>query len=443
MKKSLLAVAAMGAFASAAQAQSSVTVYGILDIGYIGQNSRAANSTAAAGGGTVGKSTTSQFGQSAESTSRLGFRGTEDLGGGLSAFFTIETAITPNAQNAISSSTGTANRQTFVGLKKNGIGEFALGTQYTTIHNAAGATDPGQLNNMQGNVIYDKPGFASATNGTAVSSTTAQLYGQQDNVSYTVRSNNMLSLKSATFAGFTGNAFYVMNNSNANQTTTVTTGAAGTTSVTGGTTNNNGFGLGVNFAIQKALITANFQQFTDKGPYTITNNTATYSAGTPTQGGFGGTTVYGTNVKDNQQYYAATYDFGILKAYLQYVNRKTLDVNNPNNYVARTAQQIGVRSYITPTIETWASAGTGKITVSSAFAGSNGLVSGTAGAGSNAANFAGFQLGSNYWLSKRTNLYAIYGQQMQNNQTFNSTAGRQNPTSFNTNNYAVGVRHTF
>jgi predicted porin len=39
MKKSLLAVAAMTAFAGAAQAQSSVTVYGILDVGYIGSNS--------------------------------------------------------------------------------------------------------------------------------------------------------------------------------------------------------------------------------------------------------------------------------------------------------------------------------------------------------------------------------------------------------------------
>lgn len=443
MKKSLLAVAALGAFASAAQAQSSVTVYGILDVGYIGQNSRIANGSVSSGGGSVAKSTSSQFGQSAESTSRLGFKGVEDLGGGTSAFFTIETAITPNNQNAISSSTGTANRQTFVGLKKNGIGQFALGTQYTTVHNAASATDPGNLNNMQGNVIYDKAGFSTATNGTAVSSTTAPYSGQQDNTSYTVRANNMLSLKSDKFAGFTGNAFYVMNNSNANQTTTTTTGTSGTTAVTGGTTNNNGFGLGVDYTWTKLLVTANFQQFTDKGAYTITNNTATYSAGAPAQGGFGGTSVYGTNVKDNQQYYAATYDFGILKAYLQYVNRKTLDVNNPNNYVARTAQQIGVRSYITPTIESWASAGTGKLTVSSAFAGSNSLTGSTAGAGSNAAGFAGFQLGTNYWLSKRTNLYAIYGQQMTNNQSWNSTAGKQNPTSYNTNNYAVGVRHTF
>ena len=40
MKKSLFALAAVGAFAGAAQAQSSVTVYGILDVGYVGANEK-------------------------------------------------------------------------------------------------------------------------------------------------------------------------------------------------------------------------------------------------------------------------------------------------------------------------------------------------------------------------------------------------------------------
>jgi len=87
MKKSLLAVAALGAFASAAQAQSSVTVYGILDVGYIGTNARVSDSSVTTNGGQK-KTTTNQFGQSAEQTSRLGFKGTEDLGGGSQAFFT-------------------------------------------------------------------------------------------------------------------------------------------------------------------------------------------------------------------------------------------------------------------------------------------------------------------------------------------------------------------
>jgi predicted porin len=442
MKKSLLAVAAMGAFASAAQAQSSVTVYGVMDLGYVGSNLRTANNAAASNGQTITNVQNSQFTDAAESTSRLGFKGTEDLGGGLSAFFTIETAITPNGQNAISSAVSTANRQSFVGLKKNGVGQFAFGTQYTTIHNAVAATDPGMQNNIMGNVIYDKlTGGTALTQsqsvGTSGTTGSAQYSGMQNNTSYTVRATNMLSLATDTFAGFQGNAFYVLNNQNA-ASQTVAVGSGG---YTGGTTNHTAWGLGANYTWHKLFVTANYQNFTDKAAYTVTNSNGIYTTGQPIMNGYGGTSVTGTNAKDNQQYYAATYDFGILKAYVQYVNRKTMDVNNPNNYVARTAQQIGVRSFITPTIESWASAGTGKLTVAQGTTGSNTFVTNTtAMAGSNAVNFGGFQLGSNYWLSKRTNLYAIYGQERTSNQSWTQNG---NPTSYNSNNYAVGVRHTF
>jgi predicted porin len=437
MKKSLLAVAALGAFASAAQAQSSVTVYGVMDVGYVGSNNRIANN-GATNTGTVSKNTASAFADAAESTSRLGFKGTEDLGGGLSAFFTIETAITPNVQNAISSSTS-ANRQTFAGLKKNGIGSFAFGTQYTTIHNAVAASDPGAQNNMMGNVIYDKiTAGVSVAGGTGTTTAGSWQYaGNQNNTSYTVRGNNMLTLQSDTFAGFQANAFYLLNNQNANQSTTV---SGNNTTISGGSTNHSGFGLGANYNWQKLLVTANFQQFTDKAPYTQTGTNQLYTSGNPIQNGFGGNSAAGTNAKDNQQYYAATYDFGILKAYVQYVNRKTMDVNNPNNYVARTAQQIGIRSFVTPAIEAWASGGMGKLTVSNAYTGSNAFVVNTAGTGSNAAGFGAFQLGSNYWLSKRTNLYAIYGQQYTRNQSWTTNG---NPTSYNSNAYALGLRHTF
>jgi len=442
MKKSLFALAAVGAIAGTAQAQSSVTVYGVMDLGYVGNNTSTANNTGTTPtqNGVV-KTTYNQFTDSAESTSRLGFKGNEDLGGGLSAFFTIETAITPDLQQSVSVSTATANRQTFAGLKKAGVGQFAFGTQYTTIHDAEAITDPGMQNNMMGNVIYDKQsgytltqsgGSAAAGNQTTGTWNTS---GMQNNTSYTVRANDMLKVSTDTFAGFQGNAFYAMNNNNANSVA-VSTGQGG---YTGGTTNHSAWGLGANYTWQKLLVTANFQQFTDKAAYSI-NSAGQYTAGQPIMNGFGGTSVAGTNDRDNQQYYAATYDFGILKAYLQYVNRKTMDVNNPNNYVARTAQQIGVRSFVTPTVEAWASAGTGKLTVATAASGTNSFVGGYSNIGSNAANFGGFQLGSNYWLSKRTNLYAIFGQQHTSNQIFQTGA---NPTSYNENSYALGVRHTF
>ncbi len=444
MKKSLFALAATTAFAGAAQAQSSVTVYGLLDVGYVGYNTRGANTptTTGAPSGVVSKSTGNAFSSSAESTSRLGFKGTEDLGGGTSAFFTIELGLTPN--NAQNVNTGaTQNRQTFVGLKKNGVGQFALGTQYTTVHNAVAATDPGQANNIMGNLIYPAAteGAGSAENSTGAA--------------YTVRTNNQLSLQSATFAGFTANAMLVANNKNSNQTTTALTNAnsasnLATQSTTGGINNQNGWGLGVNYAIQKFYATANYQALTSKQAYnpntsynvgtnaagsavSIAAASANTNAGFPAAGYAGGASTPGTNVQDNQFYVAATYDFGILKAYAQYINRKVSAQQNSNFYVKRSAEQIGVRSYITPTIEAWASGALGRYS----------------GYGANTANMTAWQIGSNYWLSKRTNLYAIYGQVGTSNTTLptalngSSTNGMNNPSSANANNYAVGIRHTF
>jgi predicted porin len=432
MKKSLLAVAAMGAFASAAQAQSSVTVYGILDVGYVGYNTRAANlgRSASTGNltGTVDKTTGNAFSSSAESTSRLGFKGTEDLGGGLSAFFTVELGLTPQGQQIVSTS-GTQNRQTFVGLKKNGLGEFAVGTQYTVIHKAVAATDPGQANNIMGNLIYPAvtEGAGSSENSTGAA--------------YTVRTNNQLSLSTANFAGFTVNGMLVANNKNSTQTVTE---SAGLINNAGGVNNQNGWGLGANYAWKKLLVTANYQAMTSKNPYNEQTSYAFSSAtgasattplatrpGFPSVGYAGGASTPGQNIKDNQFYAAATYDFGILKAYAQYISRKATDGLDSTYYVKRTAQQIGVRSFITPKVEAWASGALGRYS----------------GYGANSANMTAWQLGSNYWLSKRTNLYAIYGQTGTSNTSLptNAAGGAQaaNPSSFNGSNYAVGVRHTF
>ena len=246
MKKSLFALAATTAFAGAAQAQSSVTVYGLMDLGYVGYNTRVATGSTTAGQ-PVNKTTGNAFSSSGESTSRLGFKGSEDLGGGASAFFTVEIGLTPNSAQ-VASTSGTQNRQAFVGLKKNGLGQFALGTQYTLIHNAVAATDPGQANNISGNIIYpavtEGAGSNENSNGSA----------------YTVRTNNQLSVNSETFAGFTGNAMLVMNNKNANQTITGTT----TSVTTGGLNNQNGWGLGLNYTWNKLYATANYQALTSK-----------------------------------------------------------------------------------------------------------------------------------------------------------------------------------
>jgi predicted porin len=415
MKKSLFAIAAVTAFAGAAQAQSSVTVYGILDVGYIGGTTRIQDSSKAS---TVGynngtlKSTVNQFGQGAENSSRLGFKGTEDLGGGTSAFFTAEFALFPQEQTLSGNTNGgLENRQSFVGLKKAGLGQTALGLQYTPVFNAAAATDVGQLNNITGNVIYaGSTGVTSANAG-------------QNGIAFTNRTANTLSFKTDRFAGFSGSAIYTLNNRNSTETLT-------TASTTGGMLNASGWGLGVDYTYSKFYITAAYQALkqttsanTDVSAWTKSQaNGATLALANPTAGAFNG---YASNVQDNQFYAGTTYDFGILKAYAQYVSRKATSGLSSNYYAKRTAEQIGIRSFITPTVEAWASAGLGRIT--------------TMGASTPTANFNGWQLGSNYYLSKRTNLYAIYGQTLTS--TASTNAGVT--TGGGMNNYAMGVRHTF
>ena len=441
MKKSLFALAATTAFAGAAHAQSSVTVYGILDMGYVGSNVRdvaaqvagAANTTQNA----VTKTTKSAFGQSAQSTNRLGFRGTEDLGGGSSAFFTVEIGLTPqnpNASGAVAATSyssyvsaaatgintdqgGSAidNRQSFVGLKKNGIGQFAFGRQYTTIFNAAAATDPGAFNNVIGNLVY--VGTSVSANG-----------GTGANTGFTNRASNALTASTDTFAGFKVNGFYAANNTNATVQVTGTTTA-------GGNTNWGGWGLGADYKWNKLLVTANYQSFRTSysNPLTGTSTTISNFGQEVTSGSI---TTLVTNsaaqTTDKQTYVAATYDFGILKAYAQWIGRQitqgnTISATLPAGVqMNRNAQQVGVRSYITPTVESWASIGTGKYRGADTSTGAPASL-----------NMLAWQLGSNYYLSKRTNLYAIYGQAQSTSST--SVAG----SGSSGNQYALGLRHTF
>jgi len=437
MKKSLFAIAAVTAFAGAAQAQSSVTVYGIIDVGYGMANTRTASPTTFnAGTGAVASTVNpqvvntnyAQIGDSYQSTSRLGFRGNEDLGGGLSAFFTLEQGLSMNGSTGIFNSGSSGNRTSIVGMRSKGIGEFAVGTQNTLIQNAAAATDPGQLNNMTGNLINDK--FQAGATGQSVPTQTASTQafaGNQNNTAFTVRTNNQLSLKSANMAGFVASAFYAFTGVSTDNTAVNTT----TNSYTTGKTESSGYGVGLNYTWQKLLLTANYQSFVNNQPYTVTAGTGTVTAGgVPAIGYYGGNSTPGTNVKDSQQYYAGTYDFGILKAYVQYVARKaTPEVSGfyTPTVLNRTAQQIGVRSKITPKIETWASIGNGSVTYYD----------------TNKANMMGYQLGANYLLSKRTNLYAIYGVQSTSNAAITTGSTPVNTTSYNASSGAIGVRHTF
>lgn len=115
MKKSILALSLLGAFSGAAFAQSSVTIYGVADVGVQG---------ASAGAGKKAMVTSGQ-----EGGSRLGFKGTEDLGGGLKANFVLEMGVKVDTGE---SDQGRAfGRTTLVGLSGD-FGSVNIGRDKTT-----------------------------------------------------------------------------------------------------------------------------------------------------------------------------------------------------------------------------------------------------------------------------------------------------------------------
>ena len=130
MKKSLLALAVLGAFAGVAQAQTSVTIYGSFDAGVRNQQDQNAN----------GNSRTTMSSAGTYNSNRLGFKGVEDLGGGLNAHFTLETGFN-SGSGANVDTARFFNRSAFVGLGGQ-WGSIDLGRQYTVAFKTVGAYDP-------------------------------------------------------------------------------------------------------------------------------------------------------------------------------------------------------------------------------------------------------------------------------------------------------------
>ncbi|MBA5689078.1 porin [Rugamonas apoptosis] len=122
------ALLAMGA-ASGAMAQSSVTVYGLLDTGL----AHVTNTNAAGDAVTKMPSLTGSF------PSRLGFRGTEDLGDGLQAIFTLESGLAMDT-GAMGQGNRLFGRQASVGLKGR-FGTVTLGRQINMSYVALMKTD--------------------------------------------------------------------------------------------------------------------------------------------------------------------------------------------------------------------------------------------------------------------------------------------------------------
>jgi predicted porin len=115
MKKTSVALLALGAFAGAAHAQSSVTLYGIVDTGLLINNNVKGLHEYALSQGT---------------SSRWGLKGTEDLGGGLSAIFDLENGFTTGT-GTLSQGGLEFGRKAFVGLSSKQWGTLTAGRQYS------------------------------------------------------------------------------------------------------------------------------------------------------------------------------------------------------------------------------------------------------------------------------------------------------------------------
>ena len=171
MKKSLLALAALGTFADAAQAQSSVTLYGVVDAGFIYNNNSGGQKLYSTSAGNV-------------QGDRWGLRGTEDLGGGLKALFVLE-----NGFNVYSGKLGQGGdefgRQAYVGLSSQ-FGTVTLGRQYDSVVDYTGALEVGS---QWGTFYGAHP-------------------GDLDNMNNSNRTNNAIKYTSANYSGVTFGGLY-------------------------------------------------------------------------------------------------------------------------------------------------------------------------------------------------------------------------------------------
>jgi len=381
MKKSLLALAAMGAFVGAAHAQSSVTVYGILDVGY---NSFTTDTTDASNVKTS-ISQTSTGKTSSYTSSRLGFRGTEDLGKGLRAGFNYELGIGQNdatqtmtgnnaAQTTVDSNFGNT-MNTFILRQANvslggSFGTITLGRQTTAVENAWGTGDVGGANNFIGRAYTFGPTVAAAT----------YVAAKQNND----RSDRLITYTSPNVSGFVLNLQY-----GDGKTDVATVSAANRQTE---------LGASLNYTAGPLQVTAGY--LSEK----LTLTGANINNGQPQQ------LVLGAN-----------YDFKVAKAFALATsgsNKTAADVKQNQ----RDIYEIGV-----------------SVPVGAMVFNVSGLMGTyTPVEGADSGKASGVQVGALYNLSKRTMAYGVYGQDKitdLNTSTVNKEVGRSN--------FGIGIRHTF
>jgi GBP family porin len=270
MKKSLFALAALGAFATAAQAQSSVTLYGNLDSG-IGHftglspnNTQLATQTAAADAAATGSAT--GYVDSQWATSLWGMRGTEDIGGGRTASFNLESDV--GTSNGGNDTRGLFRRAAFVSLADKTLGSISLGRQPSAFIQATTQMLPVSGNTAHQWRTVGRTSMADQVSN-AVSYTTPRMMGTTARVQYAF-SNSVDEMDAGSFA-----AFHLVNTSIKNLTVlaaynnaqgqtgagtysangTLTAGAAGASlsAANPGSINTEGYAVGLKYKFTPAI----------------------------------------------------------------------------------------------------------------------------------------------------------------------------------------------
>jgi len=400
MKKSLLAVAAMTAFAGAAQAQSSVTVYGIMDAGPKAATTTInglSNNADATSGGNL-------------SSSRVGFSGSEDLGGGNKAIFVAEFGVN-TAKSNFSGSSNTANnasfdnRQSFVGITSNTLGTIKIGRQYSLSHVTIANTDTTGGNNMIGGTTY--VGGNSNTTGAITAPVSA-------NASYGIRSSEAMIYESPVIAGIQALGQYSWNKASAATQTYNASADAG---------------LGLRYTGLKNLdVRASnvVRQVSSGGAAGLV------AASTTTDFGLMAVTTaaLAIQVTQTERALGASYDFGMAKLFANNMRTELRGTSGTSAFttITRNATEVGVKVPYQAFVVS-AKYGLGNSNLAGNLAANN-MTAGTAAT----YNFRGYQAQLEYNMSKRTALYTIYGR---------STGDTAATTTFTMNAVAAGVRHTF
>jgi len=296
MKKSLIALAALAA-TSAAFAQSSVTLFGVVDLAYENVKTNAGR--------------ISGLSPSANSSSRIGFRGVEDLGGGMSASFWLEGALAP--MNGSSSSGTTQNNQTTTiaagGLTFNrrstvslsgGFGELRIGRDYTPSFWNYTIFDPFGTNSVGATLGgYTGAGFANT---------------------FVRASNSVGYFLPGNLGGFYGQAMYAFGNRASTETAT---GYAVVRS-----TENNGRYTGVRVGYSQGPVNV-----------ALAYGRTTYAPGTNTASVLGSAATPIGNFTDFN--FGGSYTFGSIKAMAQVYRQKADDAGVLGNTAEAKGWGIG------------------------------------------------------------------------------------------------------